>query len=56
MTKNDKPVSRLVRDDETPGSLCGATRGCIEIVGDIIEPIGVAWEANIEVRVEDPQA
>lgn len=46
VTKNGKPISRLVPYDETPDSLCGATRGCIEIIGDIIEPIDVEWEAN----------
>ena len=46
VTKNGKPVSRLVPYRERPSTLFGATRGSIEIVGDIVEPIDVDWEAD----------
>lgn len=46
VTKNGEPVSRLVPYRKPPGTLCGATRGRIEILGDIIEPIDVEWEAD----------
>ena len=46
ITKNGRPVSRLVPYRERPKSLFGIDRGRIEILGDIIEPIDVEWEAN----------
>lgn len=41
ITKNGRPVSRLVPYREKPKSLFGIDRGRIEILGDIIEPIDV---------------
>ncbi len=46
ITKNGRPVSRLVPYRERPKSLFGIDRGRIEIIGDIIEPIDVEWEAD----------
>lgn len=46
ITKNGRPVSRLVPYRERPKSLFGIDRGRIEIIGDIIEPINVEWEAD----------
>ena len=46
ITKNGKPVSRLVPYRETPGSLFGALAGTVTIRGDIVAPIDVEWEAN----------
>ena len=46
ITKNGRPVSRLVPYRERPKSLFGIDRGRIEILGDIIEPIDVEWEAT----------
>ena len=46
ITKNGQPVSRLVPYREKPKSLFGIDRGRIEILGDIIEPVDVEWEAN----------
>ena len=46
VTKNGKPVARLVPYHERPETLFGAARGRIEITGDITEPIDVEWEAN----------
>ena len=46
VTKNGRPVSRLVPYREKPKSLFGIDRGRIEILGDIIEPLEVEWEAE----------
>ena len=46
VTKNGRPVSRLVPYREKPKSLFGIDRGRIEILGDIIEPLDVEWEAG----------
>lgn len=45
ITKNGRPVSRLVPHVERPKSLFGIDKGKIEILGDIIEPIDVEWDA-----------
>lgn len=46
ITKNGRPVSRLVPYRERPKSLFGIDRGRIEILGDIIGPIDVEWEVD----------
>jgi prevent-host-death family protein len=46
VTKNGKPVSRLVPYRQRTETLFGAARGAIEIVGDIVGPIDVEWEAR----------
>lgn len=46
VTKNGKPVARLVPYRRRPDSLFGALKGSIEIRGDIVEPIDVAWDAD----------
>jgi prevent-host-death family protein len=46
ITKRGKPVAKLVPLDSEPPQLHGAMRGTIEIHGDIISPIDVAWEAD----------
>lgn len=46
ITKNGHPVSRLVPYREKPKSLFGIDKGRIKILGDIIEPLDVEWEAN----------
>ena len=48
ITKHGRPVSRLVPHRERPRSLFGIDRGRIEILGDIIEPIDVEWEAETD--------
>ncbi|MDE0161453.1 MAG: type II toxin-antitoxin system prevent-host-death family antitoxin [Acidimicrobiaceae bacterium] len=45
ITKNGRPVSRLVPHVERPKSIVGIDKGKIEILGDIIEPIDVEWDA-----------
>ena len=44
--KNGRPVSRLVPYHEKPKSLFGIDKGRIEILGDIIAPVEVEWEAQ----------
>ena len=46
ITKNGHPVSRLVPYREKPKSLFGIDKGRFKILGDIIEPLDVEWEAN----------
>ena len=46
ITKNGRPVSRLVPFRERPASLFGIDRDLIVIHGDITEPIDVEWEAQ----------
>ncbi len=48
ITKNGKPLSRLVPYRESPKSLFGAGRDRMKIVGDIISPIDVEWEAEAD--------
>ena len=46
ITKNGRPVSRLVPYREKPKSLFGIDKGRFKILGDIIKPLDVEWEAN----------
>jgi prevent-host-death family protein len=45
ITKNGKPVSRLVPYVDKPKSLFGIHRGAVEITGDVVSPVEVDWEA-----------
>jgi prevent-host-death family protein len=45
ITKNGKPVSKLVPFNTKPSTLFGAHQDQIVIHGDIIAPLDVAWEA-----------
>lgn len=45
ITKNGKPVSRLVPYVDKPKSLFGIHRGSVEITGDVLSPVEVDWEA-----------
>lgn len=55
ITKNGRPVSKLVPYREKPKTLFGIDRGKLEIVGDIVSPIDVEWEAEADsARVLDP--
>ena len=45
ITKNGRPVSRLVPYRRKPRSLFGIDRGRLEVLGDIDEPLDVEWEA-----------
>ena len=46
ITKRGKPISRLEPEGQRPATLFGVTRGAIEVIGDLIEPIDVEWEAD----------
>jgi prevent-host-death family protein len=46
ITKRGKPVAKLVPLDEQPESFIGSMQGTMEIVGDIVAPIDVKWEAE----------
>ena len=43
ITKNGKPVSRLVPYRERPKSFFGVDKGKIEIFGDIVSPMPAQW-------------
>ncbi len=46
VSKNGRPVARLVPYRRKPKSLFGIDKGKIEILGDIVEPLDVEWEAG----------
>ena len=46
ITKNGRPVSRLIPYRNKPKAPFGRDRDKIRILGDIIEPIDVEWEAE----------
>ena len=48
ITKNGRPVSRLTPYREKPKSWFGVDRDRIQILGDIIAPIDVEWEAEAD--------
>ena len=43
ITKNGKPVSRLVPYREPAASFFGSERGKIKILGDIVSPMPAEW-------------
>ena len=43
ITKNGKPVSRLVPYRERPKSFFGVDKGKIQILGDIVSPMPSQW-------------
>ncbi len=45
ITKNGKPVSRLVPYREKPAPLYGSLRGMVEVKGDIVSPLDAEWGA-----------
>ena len=47
ITKNGKPVAKLTAYRERPKTLFGIDKGRLEIWGDIISPIDVEWEAEV---------
>lgn len=46
ITKNGKPVAQLAPAPPERKSIRGLHKGQIKILGDIISPIDVEWEAN----------
>ena len=45
VTKRGKPVARVVPMVNRPERIVGSMKGEIEIRGDIVSPIDVAWKA-----------
>jgi prevent-host-death family protein len=45
ITKRGKPVAMLVPVNERRESIIGSMKGTMEILGDIIVPIDVKWNA-----------
>ena len=45
VTKNGVPTARLIPYRQKPGNWFGADRDIIQILGDIVSPIDVEWEA-----------
>lgn len=46
ITKNGKPVSRLVPFRTTPKSLFGLHRGIVTSIADVVSPVDDDWDAN----------
>ena len=45
ITKRGRPIARLIPFRARPESLFGIDRGNMRILGDIVEPADVEWEA-----------
>jgi len=46
ITKRGRPVAQLCPVRPKPKSIVGAMKGRIKILGDIISPIDVTWDAR----------
>jgi prevent-host-death family protein len=46
VTKRGKPVARLAPAGGRPRSVVGALKGHVRILGDIVSPIDVEWDAS----------
>jgi prevent-host-death family protein len=47
ITKHGKPVAKLVPADAEPAAgLYGSLKGRAQIVGDIVAPLDIAWNAE----------
>ena len=46
ITKNGRPVSKLSPYRKIPDTFFGADKDKIKILGDIIEPLDIEWEAD----------
>jgi prevent-host-death family protein len=46
ITKRGKPIARLVPVETEPVDGFGCMKSATRIVGDVISPIAVEWEAN----------
>jgi prevent-host-death family protein len=46
ITKRGRPVAKLVPIVDSPASFIGSMKGTMEIIGDIVSPIDVEWEAD----------
>jgi prevent-host-death family protein len=52
ITKRGKPVARLVPVAEDLPDIFGRMKGTIEILGDIVSPIGEVWDADRDEDVD----
>ncbi len=48
ITKHGRPICRLVPCRTKPSTLFGIDRGRIQVSGDIVGPVDVAWEAETD--------
>jgi len=48
ITKRGKPIAKLVPVNDRQPSFIGRMKGTMEIVGDIVSPIDVEWEADVK--------
>jgi prevent-host-death family protein len=48
ITKRGKPVAKLVPITERSSSFIGSMKGTMEILGDIVSPTDVKWEADTD--------
>ena len=46
ITKNGRPVAQLGPAISRPATLSGAHKGKIGILGDIVAPVDVSWDAE----------
>ena len=52
ITKNGEPVAKLVPYRVRPASIFGIDKDSIRILGDIVEPLHVEWEAMQDAPIE----
>lgn len=46
ITKRGRAVARLLPAEEEPPGVFGRMKGSVEILGDLIAPVGGRWEAD----------
>lgn len=46
ITKRGTPVAKLAPLDDRPPALVGHLKGSVTIIGDLMAPVGVPWEAS----------
>ena len=46
ITKNGRPTAKLVAYQEKPRTLFGIDRDKLEILGDVVAPVDIQWEAD----------
>jgi prevent-host-death family protein len=47
ITKHGKPVAKLVPLDAETTDFFGCRKGSVQIIGDIVSPIDIEWEASV---------
>ena len=48
ITKNGVPVAELAPVRRKPRAIFGSMKGSVTYMGDIVSPIDVAWEAEVD--------